>query len=271
MATGSQSDPEARVAELQKRPKIFQPKHTIAPMSNRVAIFSFMLCCSMRENLMLNVLAAYAVWALSADLPPHLALRSIFTSHENTGIAVPLQKPVYKNSSLATTGLVKIVQSLRNIVGSVFDLSHVLLCANIFTFNSKLQLLYSICNLRQFSLLLLEGMENMTEAGHLPSPQLLELYRRVAAFEQFVQGPDFALLCAFLPRPLLPATMPAATIPSLPRCCPRDVFASLALLGPMEIVLHNYDCKIDVLVDYFIMDNVVCADNRDHNKSSKNI
>jgi hypothetical protein len=28
------------------------------------------------------------------------------------------------------------------------------------------------------------------------------------------------------------------------------------MLSRMETVLHNYDCKIDVLVDYFIMDNV---------------
>ena len=26
-------------------------------------------------------------------------------------------------------------------------------------------------------------------------------------------------------------------------------------LNRMEVVLHNYDCKIDILVDYFIMDN----------------
>jgi hypothetical protein len=27
------------------------------------------------------------------------------------------------------------------------------------------------------------------------------------------------------------------------------------VLTRMEVVLHNYDCKIDALVDYFIMDN----------------
>jgi DNA polymerase III delta prime subunit len=27
------------------------------------------------------------------------------------------------------------------------------------------------------------------------------------------------------------------------------------VLSRMEVVLHNYDCKIDALVDYFIMDN----------------
>ena len=28
------------------------------------------------------------------------------------------------------------------------------------------------------------------------------------------------------------------------------------MLNSMEVVLHNYDCKIDALIDYFIMDNV---------------
>ena len=232
---------DAALAQLQKRPKIYMPKHDIAPLPNRMAIYSFMLCCSMRENLMLNILAAYGAWvvSISSIFPPYNDLRTIFTVHANTGLVVPPQKPLFKNSSPATTGFVRIVQSLRNIVGVVFDLSHILLTADIFVFNNKFQLLYSICNLRQFSMLMLEGMEALTESGHPPCPKLLELYKRVSAFEQFVQGPDFSMLCMCLPRPVLPAATPAPYIPAFPKSCPRDILASLHLISNMEIVLHD--------------------------------
>jgi hypothetical protein len=232
---------DAALDALQKRPKIYMPKHDIAPMPNRMSIYSFMLCNSIRENLMLNILAAYAAWTISLGplFPPYSDLRIIFTSHENTGLVVPPQKPLFMNSSSATTGLVKIVQSLRNIVGVVFDLSHILLTKNIFFFNTKFQLLYSICNLRQFSMLLLEGMEDLAQSGHPPCSKLLDLHRRVSSFEQFIQGPDFSLLCMCLPRPVLPATLPATHIPPFPNSCPRDILSSLVLMGPMEIVLHD--------------------------------
>jgi hypothetical protein len=228
------------LAALTLRPKIYMPKHDVPPVPTRMAIYTFLLCCSMREKLMLNILATFSVWASSLGplFPPYNDMRTIFTSHENTGLVVPPLKPYFKNSSVATVGFVRVVQSLRNIVGVVFDLTHVLFSSNIFVFNSRFQVLYSLCNSRQFSMLVLEGIEGLTESGSSPCPLLLEIYRRVSAFEQFIQGPDFSLLCMCLPRPTLPDT-PAPHIPLFPKSCPRDIISHLFLMGPLEIVLHD--------------------------------
>ena len=190
------SPSELRLEELRLRsdtdlnslvnsPKIIPQINGAENIPPLLSLYSFLHMAMIRQKLMINILFFYERWLRQASLPDYHLLRVLFLASENYPERV--FPPFYKNSSTKTKGAFLIVQSIRNIVGIVLDLRRILTAGGEFAleYHTNFQILYSVCNQRQFSMSILEGISLLGK-----SSELIDLYRAIVNFENFIQGSD---------------------------------------------------------------------------------
>lgn len=221
------NDLEAMVNQL----KFFPQLAGVSSIPLNLAQYSFLFCCMMRQSLMMNVILCLQHWTSVANLPPYETFGKLFTTTEqSTGMRLSPtpNPPMYMESSKMTLGAQLVVQTTRNIVGIVLDLRNLVLRGledddHTAEFHGRFQVLYSICNQRQFSMSLIEAISSLGE-----SPALFDLYRAVQMFENFCAGSDFVVFRQCFPLPQLPP-MPYEKMTNKTAAQTRDFFLNIGM------------------------------------------
>ena len=193
-------------------------KQDFAKLPLKMALLTFVLCCSMRNHLFLNALARFSAWTTAALLPPYEIFVHLFT-------ATPKDAPTsYHNSREKTSAAQLVVQVMRNMV-SVLELDSILSSdeASGADYQLLYGLLYRSCERREGSLYLLSAMTTLGA-----SKELLDLYEAVSMLENFVSGADFVMFRQAFPLPALPEA--PEWIPSRSEANPMDEILSVGLL-----------------------------------------
>jgi len=222
----AEKDLDAMVNQL----KFFPQMENVPNIPVNLAMYSFLFCCLMRQTLMMDMLLYFGAWVQKADLPTYSNFSVLFKDHQQLSTAVRVASavpPLYLNSSQMTVAAQLIVQTVRNIVGIVFDLRRLIKSGNCEEdyspeFHSHFQVLFSICDQRQFSMSILEGIDSLG-----PLPELIGLYKSVQVFENFCAGSDFIVFRQCFPLPSL--GMPQATLPGKSPQQTYDFFLNIGM------------------------------------------
>lgn len=212
-------------------PKFFPQLGGVPNIPLQLAMYSFLFCCLMRQTLMMEVLLHFSRWVCMAKLPPAAKFSELFKNHDmRPSDRKALPPPLYLNCSNKTAAAQLIVQTARNIVGIVLDLRKLVDVGSKAEaedyspeFHSHFQVMYSICNQRQFSMSVLEGIDVLG-----PSPELLALYKAVQLFENFCGGSDFVVFRQCFPLPTLP-TMTLERLPGKTAQQTQDFFLNIGM------------------------------------------
>ena len=210
--------------------KYFPQLDSVPNIPTQLALYSFLFCCLMRQTLMMDLLIYFGAWATAAKLPSHANFSVLFKDHQQTTAARLNSEapPLYLNCSKKTLAAQLIVQTVRNIVGIVFDLRRLIKagdCEDDFSpeFHSHFQVMFSICDQRQFSMSVLEGIDGLGA-----SPELIALYKSVQTFENFCGGSDFVVFRQCFPLPSL-QPMPMDCLPGKTPKQTYDFFLNIGM------------------------------------------